>query len=1017
MSDFLKQFDVRALVESTIKRRDRQLVLYISIFVVFFVGLRGGELDINQKDFLEKVFRLIALLLAINFGYSAIVWILDKRREIAKKHSNRAEYFKIMRAVANRDGLGLGVTKKEKEVELEKYFVEPALKRAKYKGDKKRFADHFLDLHTIVKIASRAGEGIVLAGPGGSGKTVLARWLADQISNPENHRGWSFLLKTLSRKEVVFENLNWFEKIIFLFHAILIYLELEIDKDYETFPYAVFVSLPDKNILPPDKTGINLIVACLENSLDQTFAKRQNDILKMSDQLKNIADWLAAGMMIPIFDGLDTLKPGERKRFIEGLKEFSTTFSDCVPYVLTVRDVDVDLGEYAGLRASFWEVQPFNQDKIIHYLDNLLGEQKKDELWNTIKGAAEKDASVWTLIANPLFLGLLASSYISSARTRHPDNDIDRISIYREYFYKLWVRKSENLFQKDFPESNLARAAYRSLQAGNVDFNLDKVDPQTLVQLEDLFLKKTEQNQFRFIQTSFHAFFAATYIFAQFVENDAKDFSRPILDGALGMPSYQDKNDGDVEVEIPNPVQCREALIFVCEMFVQNDKVVVTNNMIVHPLIASLVHKLYFSEKTVSKILLLRLVGLLERKKNGNRDSQNDMLLLSNFICQNEHRESFNPESDLTRLVLSWLFTDDAVHGGLAGLPVDFADVGYGLPFEVWEKLEEQSVRTSGNMDDTLRERTLYLISCLHHPRAVKFIIRVACEKFDIPEKALQEINRMGLLMVSPWLESYNEALREKLFFKQRMLIRLLGYISLNKELKKNVGRIIESPASEELAQEALDALANSRDLDSEYLMSLFYKMGEKLRPNFVQVMTIAYLKDIPQEKLVNLLGDWRKQKSKGRRLDNLLLKDMAVEIIQNKLNPNNKYNQESDFIDLINKQHRFYDPKGNGRRLLGFLWKHKNLRWLYEAVRWRYRPRKDFLDSMLDICGGVNSDQAKYWVVHILQDYGLEVRYKAVDVFVKKSKRMANKFEWLNQIAHMLPEEVVIMIEKRLGQ
>lgn len=994
----------------------RQLVLLISCLVIVWLAFRW-DLEIYHKDFTEKVITLFEIFLTINFGAVFIIWVYQRHKFIketkASSKAQRESYFARMRNRVAKMTLALGTDARREDIR--RYFIEPRLVLA---GEEKYFDNNIYNLHTILKRAvKRKQSGVVLFGKGGAGKTVLAQWLAGEISWPEMPQAWDFLRRPIPKPEIPYDDLDFWGKIVYWFHKLLVWLELATGTDYQTSPYAIFVSLLDLPI--PKENGKDLIIAYLlsavKSSANDNFERRQEHLAEINEHIKTTEDWISQGLIIPIIDGLDTLGLNDQERFLNGLQAFVQFFPKCGPFVLTVRETEVDVAKFKVLPVSFWEIQPFDQNQIIQYLDQAFDNKKRaKDLWIVITKTAERDPRLWTLLATPLLLGLLVNNYGDDAPI---DQEIkwDRIGIYEKYFTELWRRQSKNATNIALPRSELADAAYQSLRTGIDALNLGSIETATMTRLTNLIVGYRYPNQYFFLHSSFYAYFAAEYIYCQILESetDAYLYLEELVDGVLGV--FPKRNTSGKLNLVPNPVQWRDVLFFLVERLKQYSlKYSDAQNF--HPFLYEIARKLYLSQILVSKVLFLRFLGTFENTTS------------IELVKQFQLVETVD-DVQLSKQMVNWLIQSSANKpNGLGNsYAIDLAESGYGLSISAWKDLEARTRIP----DETQQKQAFCVIACLHHPRAAKFIVEQCYEGVELPIEALSELRRMGLLLVSPLLDAYQRATDDLSLQKQKRLFYLMGFAAPSKDLAKVLSEQINVQVgnshskNQELAVIAFQALANQGNFSSNLLMMYLERISEfaeRFHPILIKSLQEVRLGEPEQRRLGELLNSLSKKETmadKKSKVNRQLLRDSAVQIFRYKINPENLAEDAQEFIDLINDYPPFKlladDPLSNKRRFLGFLWKHRRECGLYEWIRERYHLKKEFLDSVLDICDGVDSDQSKNWIILILQDRSLEKRDKAIEIFFKKNLRMNGK--WFDQIKHSLPDEIVVKIQNKSDQ
>jgi hypothetical protein len=466
--------------------------------------------------------------------------------------------------------------------------------------------------------------------------------------------------------------------------------------------------------------------------------------------------------------------------------------------------------------------------------------------------------------------------------------------------------------------------------------------------------------------------------------------------------------------DIPNLHQSQEVLIFLTEWF--------SDDLNVFPdFIGDIVRELYEPKyPLLSKILLLRLIGSFCPESNINGHAQipgwfveKEGSALLNIIKKIGYEDA--PEEKLAEQSVQWLMEFLKASAKTSGWQVGFAEAGYGLSYLAWEKLELFAGKPAESPD---RDLALHVMACLHHVKSANCIVEYASQDIHfMPKVVLSELLRMGFLIVNVIVDKYDIANDEKLLQSQLNLVRLMKYVTPSKELSERLNKaIVNYPNNNRLAKEAVLTLSGNENFNNagDQLISYFRMADQNIRPVLIDALTEVRLNEKDQEKLIDLLGSWDRLVDQNR----LLQRDMAVEALQRKLASENENAQAADLEILIDKKLSFFKPDGIGRKLLGFMLKHE-LNRLHDRMRKSYTPRKEFLDSLLDVCAGLDTDKAKTWVALLLKDPSQEVRQKALDTFCKINYRHQYEMEWLNYIfdrGNHFPAEVIDSLKRRTG-
>jgi hypothetical protein len=146
-----------------------------------------------------------------------------------------------------------------------------------------------------------------------------------------------------------------------------------------------------------------------------------------------ISEWLRKRKVIFIFDGFDEIRQDDRDNIYDWITELSPAVEEC-PIILTSRPVTTNHLEWLGETWSSWKIEPFNEERIIDYIqrwyahkplsveaNNQVDPRKLANNWL-------KDPTIEPLTGNPLLLSTLLMVH-------HLDGDLPsgRSELYRRY--------------------------------------------------------------------------------------------------------------------------------------------------------------------------------------------------------------------------------------------------------------------------------------------------------------------------------------------------------------------------------------------------------------------------------------------------------------------------------------------------------------------------------------------------------------------------------------------------------
>jgi len=125
-----------------------------------------------------------------------------------------------------------------------------------------------------------------------------------------------------------------------------------------------------------------------------------------------IARWLREARVLFILDGFDEIRPGERDKVHDWIKELSTA-ARCCAFVLTSRPLTTDHLERLGEEWPQWSMEPFDKPRIIEYIERwyshtpLLPDGGREVDATALAGDWLVDPAIGPLTGNPLLLSTL----------------------------------------------------------------------------------------------------------------------------------------------------------------------------------------------------------------------------------------------------------------------------------------------------------------------------------------------------------------------------------------------------------------------------------------------------------------------------------------------------------------------------------------------------------------------------------------------------------------------------------
>jgi hypothetical protein len=128
--------------------------------------------------------------------------------------------------------------------------------------------------------------------------------------------------------------------------------------------------------------------------------------------LEKIRKWLDNYQIAFILDGFDEVKPTDRNKFVEWIKEIIEVAKGN-PFVITSRPLTTDHLEKMGEDWHSWNIEPFDEQRIITYISKwyantpLLADSNKEIDAEGLAASWLNDSTLGPLTGNPLLLSTL----------------------------------------------------------------------------------------------------------------------------------------------------------------------------------------------------------------------------------------------------------------------------------------------------------------------------------------------------------------------------------------------------------------------------------------------------------------------------------------------------------------------------------------------------------------------------------------------------------------------------------
>jgi len=125
-----------------------------------------------------------------------------------------------------------------------------------------------------------------------------------------------------------------------------------------------------------------------------------------------IGQWLTAKQVIFILDGFDELAPSERDKIYDWIVDLRSAARGC-PFVLTSRPLTTDHLERFGIEWQQWTVEPFDEKRIVDYIQRwytytpLLSDDNRVIDAENLAATWRNDSTIRPLTGNPLLLSTL----------------------------------------------------------------------------------------------------------------------------------------------------------------------------------------------------------------------------------------------------------------------------------------------------------------------------------------------------------------------------------------------------------------------------------------------------------------------------------------------------------------------------------------------------------------------------------------------------------------------------------
>ncbi|NRT87285.1 NACHT domain-containing protein [Clostridium beijerinckii] len=154
-----------------------------------------------------------------------------------------------------------------------------------------------------------------------------------------------------------------------------------------------------------------------------------------SENLKTeyIDEWLKSNKIAIILDGFDEIRPNDRDSVFEWIVDLNVVANGC-PLIITSRPITTDHFNRLGSEWSWWSIQPFDNSRIVDYIERwykytpLLGDNNRIINGEELSRTWKNDPTIEPLTSNPLLLSTLLMVH-------HLDGSIPngRSQLYKRY--------------------------------------------------------------------------------------------------------------------------------------------------------------------------------------------------------------------------------------------------------------------------------------------------------------------------------------------------------------------------------------------------------------------------------------------------------------------------------------------------------------------------------------------------------------------------------------------------------
>ncbi len=926
------------------------------------------------------------------FVLPVIKLIASQFQRVRKEKRDRAFHNKRQRDLAR--WMGLGLASDCVKLAIDKYFVEPSL-RLRSSEEPEPSGEGWAPRAVLRHAVDHQQDGVLVWGMAGSGKSALAQWLAWEIAAPRAPMAWRFLERSVPVED---DRINpRLKGLIEIWARFMTWLGLMLPDHERRFPYPFLVTLQGgvhKFNTPGAEVIVNLLGQCCQES--------------------NVLSLLHRRLVIPIFDGLDELDESSQKTFLKSLRAFMLEYPGNAPFVLTVREPVL-----SDMQVSTWQILPFSESQIRRYIKQYFegqsGPQRTrgvpGQLLDTIYATAQSKPQVWEVLSEPLLLGLITFAFDPRSTVQLAT---DRTTIYQEYLKALANRHRRDeagqvprqpTVEVD-PDGILGKLAYRLMEMKQyrAEHSEALAAKKQLEEVTGILTWHEDTKGYRFCHTVFQTFFAATYL-AQAIKHGPPDESQRLWETAVSRGLGRSITDNATSEGAPDEAWAahwRETLTFAVGLMTPKEVDLSVQETFPYRNALQLYQQgVYATER----ILASRLLNAIRERVQVWWDDLDQTTLVAAL------REM------LPRLPRSWYR--------------DIWEAGHLLTEQGWCQLRAQVVEVEP------RAQVLHLLEALRTEKAAEILIDLACSapKPDpngkisgrVAPDIAATIRALGIVAAAPLARAYNHARLSTAEDVERLaiIIELMGHAGYATSTWRILKTLVDAraPSStmpQALIAEAYKAVARWGEEGAETMRALM-RRSVGMTPALRNALTEALVLHPVNDELVEQLRAYLQER--GAR------QELAVQVVQGKLRSGAGSESDRHFFqrllecDLLEYQHI---SRTRWRRILHWLevrrlgygrkWPARVYGGIYDWLRAQGKPSPGLLQSMIQIAAELDDEVSERWIEAALQDPCFEARSVAIDAFVRRSRRAADRDSWLDRIAGDLTPSLVSELRQKLA-